>query len=174
MIKFGFLPAGIGVLAVLLANTPAEAQAPQEAPPPAPSAEALSLAHTMIKALGQDGPATMNGMMLPISDILKQIGVSGPEQGKAVYREAIMPVLMNHPDVFSDIQAQSYATVLSVDDMKAIIAFYQTPAGKDLVRARSRVFQADSAAVANYLPSLMPEMQAKAAEVFKAHGWTRK
>ncbi len=136
-----------------------------------PSAEALSLARALTEKTGGGGLSTMNGLSPPIGGALKQLHV-GPVHAQAVMHEALFAVLEAHRDELTDIQVKSYATTLSIDDMKAAIAFYDSPAGKDLVKYRTKLAVANTMGVAELFEKLQPEFAAKTEEVLKAHGWT--
>ena len=86
--------------------------------------------------------------------------------------EAILPLLREHYDGLVDIQAKSYAQALSNDDLTAILAFYNTKAGQDLVRAQPALTQARLTGVTQWIGALQPEIQARVEKTAKAHGWT--
>jgi uncharacterized protein len=168
-----FLCAAAGVLHAQPAAPKAEAIAPAaNAPAVSPTAESLALAHTMIEKSNAGGLSAMNGLTPPIASVMHQMGIH-PDQSRVVMTEAIMPTLVNHTDEMTDIAAQSYAKVLSTDELKAIIAFYETDAGKALVRAHFRVAQLNMDGFNALFEKIMPEIEAKTQEVFKAHGWTK-
>jgi hypothetical protein len=136
-----------------------------------PSAEAISLARTLTEKTGGGRLATMNGMSLPISKVMRQLHV-GPAHAEAVMHEALFTVLESHSDDLTSIQVMSYATTLSIDDMKAAIAFYDSPAGKDLVKYHNKMVMVSTAAVMQLFDKLQPEFAARTEEVLKRHGWT--
>jgi hypothetical protein len=148
---------------------PLQTQADQNPPPP--SAEALRLARTLTEKSGGGRLATMNGMSLPISKVIRQLHV-GPAHAEVVMHEALFTVLEEHSDDLTNIQAMSYATTLSIDDMKAAIAFYDSPAGKDMVKYRNKMVMATTVGVMQLFEKLQPAFAAKTEEVLKAHGWT--
>jgi len=100
------------------------------------------------------GPAT--------AVLVHQLGFVHPDQFKQVVHEAIIPVLMQHRRELEDMQAASFASVLSDDDMKAAIAFYRSRAGKDLVRIHAAQLDMNFAGVSHLLETLKPEIKAKA------------
>lgn len=168
------------LVALLVAGAmPAHAQAPSSpAMPPAastaaPSPEALALARTLVEKSGTGRMGAMNGLSLPMARVMHELAV-GQEHSASVIHEAIMPTIMDHEDELTDIEVHSYAATLSVDDMKAAIAFYETPAGKDLVQARSQIMMANMGGVNALFEKLMPDFRAKTDEVLKTHGWAAK
>jgi hypothetical protein len=146
------------------------AKSPPSGPPPSgsPAPESLALARSLVTKSGGGGIMAMNGLSLPLSNLLKQLGVH-PDQSKLVMSQAIMPVLLDHGDDLTAIQANSYAAVLSVDTMKAAIAFYDSPAGKELVRARAPMMQMNMAAVSKLFETLKPEFKARTAQLLAGH-----
>ena len=110
---------------------------------------------------------TMNGLSLPLANVIKQLHLR-PDQARQAMNTVLMPVLTNHTDELSEIQARSYASVLSTDTMKTAIAFYDSPAGQAFVAARGRMTRMNMQAVQSLFETLMPEFQAKADVVFKA------
>jgi hypothetical protein len=140
--------------------------------PPAPSAEALSLARTLVTETQAGGIATMNGIQFPAATLAKDVGATGREQVKAVMAEAFFPTMFDHSDDLTEIQVKSYATVLSIDDMKAAIAFFGTPAGKDLVRLRSSIMRTNATRAHLLMQKINAELKANMDATAKAHGWT--
>ncbi|HWA80326.1 MAG TPA: DUF2059 domain-containing protein [Acetobacteraceae bacterium] len=67
--------------------------------------------------------------------------------------------------------AEDYAATLSVDDMKAAIAFYESPAGRSLVAAGPKLGQAKFVDLTRWMAALQPEMQQRIERALKAHGW---
>ena len=56
-------------------------------------------------------------------------------------------------------------------DLKAIAAFYATPAGRNLVKAQPQLSQAMLTGMQQWIGTLAPEMQDKVAQAAEAHGW---
>ncbi len=156
-----------------LCAMPAFAQtSPAPADQAAPSAEALKLARTLTEKSGGGRLGTMEGLSLPMARLVRELQV-GPAHGNAIIHEVIMPTLYDHVDDLTAIQVQSYATNLTVDDMKAAIAFYDSPAGRDLVRMRTRITTGNMEGVSKLIDSLQPEFEKRTDAVLKAHGWTK-
>jgi len=166
----------IGAVAVIAATfCAANADQPSArpgAPAGAPSAEALALARTLVEATSAGGMNTMSGLDLPVGNLRKELGATSPPQVKAVMTEAVFPTLFDHSDALTDLQVKSYATLLSIDDMKAIIAFYNTPAGKEMLRTRPAIAQTNVTRAFKLVDNLNPALRASVASTAKAHGWT--
>lgn len=165
------------ILAVLLAGavTPALAQNPDafaadpDAHPPSP--EALALARQLVAETDTGDIATLGWLSLPMGRLMHDLAIVKPEQSKAIMHDAIIPVLTRHAAELRDIQAKTFAAVLTMDDLKGAVAFYATPAGKALVAIHGPLLQLNLAGVTAWLETLKPEIQAKLDEVQKAHGW---
>ena len=102
---------------------------------------------------------------------MQQMGINDPTKARQLVDEAVMPLLREHYGELVDIQADSYAKVLTVDDLKATLAFYDTKAGQDLIKAQPVLAQARVAGLTQWMGTLQPEMQARVAKTAKAHGW---
>jgi hypothetical protein len=139
---------------------------------PAASPEALALARKLVDETGTGKARAMEGLSLPIARIIKSLGVP-PQHGGDVMRAVIMPVMFDHGDELTAIQTNSYASNLSLDDLKASVAFYATPAGKDLAQARSRIMNFNMTAVTALFEKLMPEFRKRTDEVMKEQGWSK-
>jgi mannose/fructose/N-acetylgalactosamine-specific phosphotransferase system component IIC len=154
-------------------QAPATPGATPAAAPATPSPEALALAQTLVVKSGTGRMSAMSGLTLPMARVMHELAV-GQEHSNVVIHEAIMPTIEDHDDDLTEIQAQSYATILSLDDMKAAIAFYESQAGKDLVRAHPQIMMANMGGLNALFQKLMPEFKTKTDEVLKNHGWTTK
>jgi hypothetical protein len=141
------------------------------AAPPSPAA--LALARTLVAKSSSDDIASLLFLYPPMARFLRIVGMLDVDRSMIVIREAMFPVLKQHRAEIDELQAQTYASKLTMDDMKAAIAFYETPAGVDYVRMRSPLLKLDSAGVNQLLATLMPQIETKAKEVMKAHGWTK-
>jgi len=173
------------VVVFALCASPAFAQpSPPAAPPgapsadgaaaaaPAPSPEALKLAQILTEKSGGGGLNTMSGLSLPMARMMHELRV-GPVHANVVIQQAILPTLSDHKDALTAIQAQSYATNLSIDDMKAAIAFYESAAGQAFVGARGHLQMANMAGVSKLFETLMPEFEKRTDEVLARNGWTK-
>ena len=120
-----------GTLAVALALSPFAASAQTAVPGP----EALALARDLVVKTSGDRDATLQSIGGPMAGMMQQIGISQPDRAKALVQEAVMPILTTHYDDLLAIKAKSFAAMLSIEDMKAIGAFYGTPVGQSLIRA---------------------------------------
>jgi len=138
-----------------------------------PSPEAVSLARTLVDKSSDGDVAALNFLGPPMVGLLTELGFVRPEQFKTVVDEVIIPVLKQHQPELNEIQAQSYAALLSVDDMKGAIAFYDSAAGRDLVRIHAPRLAMNLAGVSQLLETLKPQIEARANETLKAHGWSK-
>ena len=156
----------LALLAPVLAAPSAGAQ-------PAPSSEALKVARDLVTKAAGDRNATIQGLRAPMIGMMQQMGVRQPDRAQAVVQEAILPLLDQHYDELMDLQAKSYAQVLSVPDMQAISQFYSTPAGQSLIRAQPQLAQLKVAEIGQWMGALQPEMQTRIQAIMKTHGWDK-
>jgi hypothetical protein len=174
-VKKSCLPAAV-LAACLACHTPAMAQSAAalavdvNATPPSP--QALGLARTLAAETSTGDVATLGWLSMPLGRLMHKMGTLTAEQSRAVMQDAVIPVLRAHAAELAEIEARTYAAVLSLDDLKAATAFYATPAGKSLIRMHAPLLQANLVAVTQLLENLKPEMQPKVRDALQAHGWT--
>lgn len=135
----------------------------------------LALAREVL-AGSQGGPdvmlAALKGPLGALLDqTLRQLGMVAPTEAQIVTDEVLMPVLKARYDDLLNMQALAYAAVLPEDDLRAIAAFYATPAGRRLVKAQPQLAQASIVGTRQWMAALVPEMQRRLAETARAHGW---
>ena len=153
----------------LAAQTPAGWAQPK--PQASPSPEALSLGRQVVEITNGNRDQTMSAMRAPLAGLVGQMGITDPVKAATLVNDAMLPVLNEHFDDLLTSQAANYAQVLSVADMQGVIAFYQTPAGRDLVAAQPALASARLTSLTQWLQSFRPELTAKVQEVAQAHGW---
>jgi len=101
---------------------------------------------------------------------MAEMGITDRRQFRAVVDSAFVPTLGDHADDLTGIQVKSYATLLSVDDLKAANAFYASAAGQDLIKLRYKVQQKNAAGLHELLETLKPEITKKTQDALAAHG----
>ncbi len=153
-----------GIAITALAAAPAFAQAP--------TSETMALARQLVAKVDPAPQQTLAAMVAPMVGMVQQMGVRQPDRAKALVQEAMMPVLTEHMSDLTDMSAKAYAEVLSVSDLKAVIAFYDTPAGADLIAAQPKLAQLRVQNLSQWMGALQPELQAKIQAVMKSHNWT--
>ncbi len=139
---------------------------------PAPDPQTLALAKQLVQKSAGDRDQVLGSMGRPMIGLMQQMGVTDATKAQQMVDEAIMPLLREHYDSLVDIQAQSYANTLSAVDLKAILAFYNTPAGEDLIKAQPQLNQARVAGLTQWIGALQPEIADRVQKTAKAHGWT--
>lgn len=158
---------------VVLALAPATLALPAAGQGAAPSPEALALAREMVAKTGGDRDATLQSMSAPMVGFMRQLGIQDPARAQVLVAEVVMPIITAHYDDLVTRESAAYAQTLSLADLKAIIAFYNTPAGQDLIAAGPGLAQAKITAVTQWMGALQPEMMTRMQEVMKAHGWDK-
>ena len=154
-----------------LAQGPASLAIDPDAAPASP--ETLALARALVAKTNTGDIATLGWLSFPMVRLLGQVGAVGPEQSKAVMHEAILPVLSQHSAELAEIQAKTYAALLTPDELKAATGFYSTPEGQHLIAIHGPLLQLNLVAVTQLLETLKPEIQEKAQATIKAHGWAK-
>jgi hypothetical protein len=150
-------------IALILPAVPAAAQT-------APNPESVTLAREMLAKMSGDPAVTIRELAGPMVGMLQQMGIQDPEQARALVAEVIIPVITSHYGALEESWAKGYASVLSVDDMKAAIAFYGSPAGQSLVAAGPKLARVKMITLTQWMAGLAPEIQQKVEQAIKAHG----
>ena len=138
-----------------------------------PSPASLALARQLVTKIEPAPQQTIAQMTGPMVGMVQQMGIDKPDRAQALVHEALVPILEEHISGLIDRSAQAYAQVLSEADLKATIAFYDTPAGQDLIKAQPTLAQLRITGLTQWMATLQPEMQTKIAEVVKKHGWDK-
>lgn len=162
--------------AVLLSASVASSASAQGTPPAtqssaAPDAATLKAAREVVSQMQGDRTNTLNSMSGPMVGMMQQMGIKEQDRAQVLVQEVVLPMLTARFDDLLDIQARSFAGVLSKEDLQAIGAFYATPAGKRLAAAQPQLAQAQLTGTTQWMGQMMPEMQAKLAQAIKTHGW---
>lgn len=137
----------------------------------APDEKAVAAARVVVAKMQGDKTAVLQSMSAPMSAMLAQIGIREPEKAQVIVNEVVLPTLTAHYDQLIDMQARSYAGVLSASDLAAISAFYDTPAGRNFATAQPRLAQAQLTGITQWMGALAPEMQTKIVAAVQKHGW---
>lgn len=137
-----------------------------------PSPQALALARTLV-AKSTDDVAALSFIYPPAGHMLMRAKLLDPDRAMILIHEAIIPVLRKHKAEIDAFQAETYASFLTMDDMKAAIAFYDTKAGADYARSWQPVLKLNKAGIDKLIETLRPEIEAEAKVVMKKHGWTK-
>ena len=158
---------GALVLALVLPALPAFAQTA------APSAEGLRLARELATKTEGDRASMLQSLGGPLVGMMQQMGVPQADRAQVLVQEVVLPILSSRYDDLLAIQAKSYASVLSVDDMKGALAFYNTPAGQNLIRAQPQLAQLKLTGMTQWIGALQPELQTRIQQTLKARGWDK-
>lgn len=158
---------GAVVLALILHTAPAFAQTA------APSPEGLRLARELATKTEGDRTSTLQSLGGPMVGMMQQMGVPQADRAQVLVQEVVLPILSSHYDDLLAIQAKSYASVLSVDDIKGALAFYNTPAGQNLIRAQPQLAQLKLTGMTQWIGGLQGELQTRVQQTLKARGWDK-
>lgn len=135
--------------------------------------EATGLAKQLVAKVEPNPQQTISQLGGSMVGMMQQMGIKDPEHAQVLVREALLPLLSEHIGELSDRTAAAYAETLSVEDLKATIAFYDTKAGHDLIKAQPVLAQRRVQGLTTWMAGLQPEMQARIAAVMKQHGWDK-
>ena len=135
--------------------------------------EATSLAKQLVAKIEPNPQQTISQLGGSMVGMMQQMGIKNPEHAQVIVREALLPLLSEHIGELSDRSAAAYAETLSVDDLKATIAFYDTKAGQDLIKAQPMLAQRRIQGMTAWMGALQPEMQTRITAVMKQHGWDK-
>lgn len=135
--------------------------------------EATSLAKQLVAKIEPNPQQTIGQLGGPMVSMMQQMGIKNPEHAQALVREALLPLLSEHIGELVDRTAAAYAETLSVEDLKATIAFYDTKAGQDLIKAQPVLAQRRVQGLTAWMGGLQPEMRTRIAAVMKQHGWDK-
>ncbi|WP_245259373.1 DUF2059 domain-containing protein [Methylobacterium sp. 77] len=167
------LIAGLSLCIPLASEALAQAAAP--AAKPATTAvqdpATLKVAREVVAQMQGDRATTLSSMAAPMAGMMQQMGIKEADQAQVIVQEAVLPLLTAHYDELLDIQARSFAAVLSKEDLQAVGTFYASPAGRRLAAAQPQLVQAQMAGTTQWMQGLMPEMQTKIVQIIKAKGW---
>ena len=149
---------------------PARAQAPA-VPQVTLDPARLAAAKAVVARAQGDRDTTLQAMTAPMTAMVQQMGLKQPDRAKVLVQEVIMPILSSHYDELLNLQATAFAAVLSKEDLVAIAAFYDTPAGRNMAKAQPQLAQAQLTGMQHWIGSLAGEMQTKLQATAEAHGW---
>lgn len=139
--------------------------------PSAPDAATLASARDVVAKMQGDKATVLQSMAAPLAALVSQMGVKEPERAQVLVGEVIVPTLSANYDALLDVQARSYASVLSAEDLRAVATFYNSPAGRNLAAAQPRLAQAQMTGMTQWMSGIAPELQQKLAAAIQKHGW---
>ncbi|MGI4950499.1 MAG: DUF2059 domain-containing protein [Janthinobacterium lividum] len=135
--------------------------------------ETMALAKQLIAKIEPSPQQTISQLGGPMVGMMQQMGIKDPERAQVLVREAVLPLLSEHIGGLTDRSAAAYAETMSADDLKAIIAFYDTKAGQDLIKAQPLLAQRRVQGMTAWMGELQPEMQTRITAIMKQHGWDK-
>ncbi len=149
------------------------ATGPQAGAQTAPNPEALAVARQIVAKAGLNRAAVVQAMSAPLIAFMGQSGSLAPDRAKIIVSEGLLPLLDSNFDKILELQAQTYASTMSADDLKGLLAFYETTAGQDFLRAQPQLTQGLLSDMNTLVAALKPILVAKVREIVKAHGWDK-
>ena len=152
----------------LAASGMTEAKAQAAAPAVAPSAEAMALTRRYIAAMHMD--QSMKPMMLSMVDaMVKQQAQRYPNLTAAQRERLAGAVMAAVTDAYNDglmtrmadKMAPGIATVFSIDELKALVDFYESPKGQAIIGKMPALGEISGRAVMEMVPEMQNDLQAR-------------
>jgi hypothetical protein len=152
-------------LAVLLLTAPVRGQSP--------SPDALAAAKELLAA--QDMPEQFKSLMPMLMKNLKPAMVKGRPELERDY-DTIVPILLEGFQARIGELSQSiaivYANNFSVDDLRAITAFYKSPVGRNFLQKMTAIGGQTTAIMQKFAQSVAGEMEKRINEELRKKGHT--
>lgn len=129
----------VAVLALVASAGVAGAQAQPQPPAPQPSQSHLDAARAVV--VGSGMVRSFEAILPQIIQRIRDTLITRPEMAKDLEDvvQKTTPTFVRAKDQMIDVAARIYATQMSEDDLKAIAAFYASPAGKHFVETQPSV-----------------------------------
>ncbi|PHY20003.1 hypothetical protein CSW59_09130 [Caulobacter sp. BP25] len=144
------------------------AEAKVQASAAAPSAEAMALTRRYIAAMRME--QSMKPMMLSMVDaMIEQQAQRYPNLNDDQRKRLAGAVMAAVEDVYNnglmariaDKMAPGMATVYSVDELKALVAFYESPIGQGIIEKMPALGQISGRAIMELLPEMQNDLQSR-------------
>jgi hypothetical protein len=162
--------------AVLCAPPTVHAQAaaapPQTAAAPAvPPAFEKDIMHLLdVTGAQRLGETMANNFMQQFSQALRTSNPNVPPRALEIANEVAHKFFSERYPTLLPRMVQAYAKVLTPDDVKQMLAFYETPLGKRLIAVTPALAVAGAQAGQEWGQEMIPELQKELATRFKAEG----
>jgi len=138
----------------------------------AASEEALALARDIIKL--SEAPKLMDSMMAPMkqmSSAMMPADMPAEEKAKAEkMMEKMIEVMKPEMEKFIKSMEPIYAEVFTVDELKAMKAFHESPAGRALIAKQPQLMEKMMPAMMEMMKTLQPKIMEAAMQEAKAAG----
>jgi uncharacterized protein len=151
----------------------------QQAAGPAPSPEAIAVAKELIAIMSPDMIKDMNDkifaqMWPPMQQALRTqmpgLDVAVADELSAEIRTQLEKELMEQVTALKDTVPDIYARYLTADEMRAIQAFYRTPAGAKALKVMPEIMGETMASLSPRLQSMMERINVAVIGILQKHG----
>ncbi|GLK70341.1 DUF2059 domain-containing protein [Ancylobacter dichloromethanicus] len=173
--------AGVALAAGVLAAVPARAQEPPPfqvaqaatATAPEPSAEQMKLANDLLVA---NGEASSFDAVIP--NVVEQTAASFVQANPDLIRDLrevakqLSTEYESRRSEIVEILAKIYATEFTTQELKDLLAFYRSEAGKKLVAKREDLLKAGFSSIQAWSALFAREMEGRVREEMKKRGFT--
>jgi hypothetical protein len=150
---------------------------PQAAAPQAPAPQPVNpeFEKDILKLLDITGAQKLgeqlaNSFMQQFTVAIRQSNPNIPPRALEVANEVARSFFVQRYPELIPRMVQAYAKVLTPDDVKQMLAFYDTPLGRRLIQIQPALAQAGSQAGQEWGQSMLPDLQKALQDRFKAEG----
>ena len=162
---FNFMRASIAVAALVVLSFGAPAKAEQ-------NAEAMKLAHeimdiTHASALGDQ---MMTAMMKVLTNSMVASNPGKAKEIDEIINQIVVPEFRKSLPDLMDQSAQTYADNFSVDELKQLLAFYQSDIGKKLIERQPAMLRQQSLIGQVFAQTLMGRVRDKIVKALQEKG----
>jgi hypothetical protein len=155
----------------------AQTAATQPAAPPAAAAQPVNpeFEKDILKLLEVTGAQRLgeqltNNFMQQFGQAIRASNPNIPPRALEVANEVARSFFTERYSELVPRMVQAYAKVLTPDDVKQMLAFYETPLGRRLIQVTPALSQAGAQAGQEWGQSMLPELQQALQKRFKAEG----
>jgi uncharacterized protein len=177
------LASAVGAGSVITATAQQAGGPAQQADGPAPSPEAIAAAKELITIMSPDIAKDMNDKMFrqmwpPMEQSLRN---QFPQLDEGIARELndairaqLEKELVEQATALMDVMPAIYARHLTLDDMRAIQAFYRTPVGAKTLKAMPEIMGEATGTLNPRLQSMMERINVTVVDILQKHGYGSK
>jgi hypothetical protein len=155
---------------LLLAPSVAQAQAAAATPPIAPAFEQDIKRLLDVTNAQRLSEQMSNAFMTQFSQALKASNPNIPPRAMEIATEVARSFFTQRYPALIPKMVVAYAKVLTPEDVRQLLAFYETPLGKRLIEITPALAQAGAAAGQQWGQEMIPELTAEMQRRFKAEG----
>ena len=119
------------------------------------------------------GEKTMTAVMQQMSQSMRQANPNIPPRMLEIASEVARGLFTKEFPSLAPRLVATYAKVLTHDEVKQLLAFYETPLGKRMIEVMPALQQASAQAGGEWAQQLVPQLQAELLARFKQEGFVK-